>query len=93
MTTSTSLRKVSLGEQKWSSSAGQAAMSTVSERGSKPSAGGGALVPELPVRVSEDARHGGRIPGCEAISYEGWRVQSRSCRWCEDYWIGRREVI
>ncbi|KAF3768788.1 hypothetical protein M406DRAFT_327209 [Cryphonectria parasitica EP155] len=46
----------------------------------------------LPLRPSEDQRHGATIPVCEAISYEGWRIR-RSCRWCEDYWLGRRGVV
>lgn len=49
---------------------------------------GGSAVP-FPVQPSEDPRHGGEIPECESISYEGWRISRRKCRWCEDYWIGR----
>lgn len=48
---------------------------------------------QMPSRVSGDPRHGGKIPGCGKIEYEGWRIQSRCCRWCEDYWIGRSEAI
>lgn len=40
----------------------------------------------FPVRKSGDPRHGGEMPECESISYEGWCIERRKCRGCEDYW-------
>lgn len=51
------------------------------------------VVMELPAKISGDPRHGGKRPACEKIEYEGWRIQSRSCPWCVDYWIGREGAI
>lgn len=50
-------------------------------------AAAGSLVLQLPVKPSNDPRHGGRIPVCDNISYDGWMIR-RSCRGCEDYWMG-----
>lgn len=43
----------------------------------------------LPVRKSRDPRHGSEMPECESISYEGWCIERRECRGCEDYWKRR----
>lgn len=56
------------------------------------SAGGKQSV-QFPVRLSMDARHGGEMPECESISYEGWCIDRRSCRGCEDYWKGRTSSV
>lgn len=43
----------------------------------------------FPVKKSGDPRHGGEMPECESISYEGWCIERRNCRGCEDYWKRR----
>lgn len=43
----------------------------------------------FPVKKSGDPRHGGEMPECESISYEGWCIERRVCRRCEDYWLER----
>ncbi|PSR76776.1 hypothetical protein BD289DRAFT_168389, partial [Coniella lustricola] len=47
---------------------------------------------QLAVRPSQDDRHGGRVPDCEHITYEGWRVR-RTCQFCVEFMIGRRDAL
>lgn len=44
------------------------------------------------ISASDDPRHGGGIPDCGAIMYEGFRIKW-VCGFCEDYWIGRTGVM
>lgn len=49
-------------------------------------------VVRVPVDGSDDPRHGGEIPDCDEIVYEGHRIKW-VCEFCEDHWIGRTGTI
>lgn len=66
--------------------------STVDEERGGDGDGRGSDRVQLAIRPSEDDRHGGRIPVCENIMYEGWRVR-RPCQWCIEFMTGRRDCI
>lgn len=47
---------------------------------------------EVPIGASDDPRHGGEIPDCDEILYEGIRTRW-TCGFCNEYWIGRTGLI
>lgn len=44
------------------------------------------------ISASDDPRHGGEIPDCDGIVYEGFQIKW-VCGFCEDYWIGRTGLL